>query len=158
MSDGPAAMGRGSDMTSGTAEAKPSRRQALAMGAAAGMAAAAGAPGLVFAQGGAKVLNVVFRSEPALLACGVDTADVTQTVSGGKILQSLVRYDAANQPVGKLASPCGSGARPARCRATRSTSRPRSCASCPAPPKAGMPAIFPSGRPPCSTSPAIWWC
>lgn len=78
------------------------RRSVLNMGAALAAGTALGLPRSARAQGRA-ILNSVVAQEPGMLACGIVQIDGAQTISGGKILQSLIRYDEENRLEGELA-------------------------------------------------------
>jgi peptide/nickel transport system substrate-binding protein len=79
------------------------RRRFLTLSSGVASVALAGHPSFVLAQADQKTLNVILAAEPGMLACGIETTDPAQTISGGKILQSLIRFNENNEPEGELA-------------------------------------------------------
>ncbi len=51
----------------------------------------------------ASILNVLVSQEPDVVAAGISTTDAAQSITGGKVLEPLVRYDANKKLVGILA-------------------------------------------------------
>jgi len=49
------------------------------------------------------ILNAVCAQEPGVLSAGITQIDGAQTITGGKILQALIRYDEENRLEGELA-------------------------------------------------------